>query len=144
MKQTLGFLLVSSLFLLISCNTSKPTAVANSEIFGPTWEMEYISGPKIAFEALYPDRKPIITFDKSTSKVTGNDSCNGYIADFEINGDEISFGQPGPSTLMYCGEGETHFLNTIKKIDSYNIASDGKLNLMIDNVPMMRFSKLKL
>lgn len=33
-----------------------------------TWELDYISGPRIAFQGLYPNEKPSITFDLSTKK----------------------------------------------------------------------------
>jgi len=44
--------------------------------------------------------------------------------------------------MMYCGEGEKFFVNTIKKVNRYKIDADGKLNLMMDDVPMMRFIKI--
>jgi hypothetical protein len=43
--------------------------------------------------------------------------------------------------MMFCGNGEQEFLSTIKKIDGYNIDAEGKLNLMLGDVPMMRFKK---
>jgi len=42
---------------------------------------------------------------------------------------------------MFCGEGETVFINMTKKINKYSFDQDGKLNLMLDNVSMMRFKK---
>ena len=125
--------------LFFSCSSSKKST--NEALFNTTWELEYLSGPRIAFGGLYPGKKPKITFNKTTNKVEGNNSCNGYLADYNLNGDEISFGEPGPTTMMFCGEGETFFLNTIKKVNKYNIDDDGKLNLLINDVPMMRFKK---
>lgn len=132
-----------SLFLLIvfltSCSTQKNTV---DTLYNYTWELDYLSGPRIAFNGLYPDRKPKISFNETTHKVTGTDSCNGYSADFTVSSNTISFGEPGPTTMMYCGEGEKFFLNTIKKVNKYKIDNDGKLNLMIGDVPMMRFKKI--
>lgn len=128
------------IFFLASCSSTKKPA--NEALFGTTWELEYLSGPQIAFEGLYPNQKPKIEFNKSTKRVEGNNSCNGYAADYTLDGDKISFGEPGPATMMYCGEGETFFLNTIKKINNYTIDADGKLNLMLDNSAMMRFKKI--
>ncbi|MFH4964383.1 META domain-containing protein [Gaetbulibacter sp. M235] len=140
MKKNL-YLFVSMLTLLfVSCASTNNSN--NKALFGNTWELDYLSGPRIAFEGLFPDKKPKITFNKTTNKVEGNNSCNGYSADYTLNGDEISFGEPGPTTMMFCGEGEKFFLNTIKKINKYKIDSDGKLNLMIGDVPMMRFKKI--
>ena len=130
------------IFALILCSCTSTKKMADDALFNGAWELEYLSGPRIAFDGLYPDKKPKITFNKATSSVSGNNSCNGYSADYRLDGNEISFGEPGPTTMMYCGEGENFFLNTIKKIDRYKIDTDGKLNLMIGEVPMMRFRKL--
>jgi len=132
------------IFTLIIGSCSSTKKVATDDLFNTTWELEYLSGPRIAFDGLYPDKRPKITFNKTTNRVEGNNSCNGYSADYTLNGDGISFGEPGPTTMMYCGEGETFFLNTIKKVNKYKIDDDGKLNLMIDDVPMMRFKKSAL
>ena len=53
-----------------SCNRSASSA---NELYGTTWELEYISGPRIAFEGLFPEKKPQITFDQETQKVSGTD-----------------------------------------------------------------------
>ncbi|WP_257670901.1 META domain-containing protein [Parapedobacter tibetensis] len=129
------------IFTLIICSCASTKKVATDNLFNTTWELEYLSGPRIAFDGLYPDKKPKITFNKTTNKVEGNNSCNGYSADYTLNGDGISFGEPVPTTMMFCGEGEKFFLNTIKKVNKYKIDNDGKLNLMIDDIPMMRFKK---
>jgi len=44
---------------------------------------------------------------------------------------------------MYCGKGEKVFLNMMKKINKFEIDADGKLNLMINDVSMMRFHKIQ-
>ena len=142
MKTIKIFTLIIFAFIIGSCSTSKKTA--DDALFNNGWELEYLSGPRIAFTGLYPDKKPTITFDKATHQVQGNNSCNGYSADYTLNENQISFGDPVPSTMMYCGEGETFFLTTMKKINSYKIDSDGKLNLMLGDVPMMRFKKSTL
>lgn len=132
---------IGSLFLMIlltGCNSTKNTG--DETIYGQQWELEYLSGPRIAFDALFENKKPIITFNKSEGEVVGNSGCNGYRAPFKIEKNTISFGEEGPSTMMYCGEGEKFFRNTMQKVNRYKI-EDGKLNLMIDDVPMMRFHK---
>ena len=110
-------------------------------LYGPEWELEYLSGPRIAFEALFPDRLPVIAFDQASGQVMGNSGCNGYTAPFELKGSSIRFGEEGPSTLMYCGEGENFFRATMRKIDGWNIDEQGRLNLLIGEVPMMRFHR---
>jgi heat shock protein HslJ len=116
--------------------------MTSENLFDTKWELDFLSGPRIAFDGLFPKLKPQITFNKSTSKAEGNGGCNGYAAVFTLDGSNISFGIPDPTTMMYCGEGETFFLNIIKKVNKYKIDADGKLNLMIEDVPMMRFKKV--
>lgn len=131
---------VALILFFASCSSTKN--ITNENLFNTTWELEYLSGPRIAFDGLYPDKKPQITFNQTSQKVEGHNSCNGYSADYTLDGNNISFGEPGPTTMMYCGEGEKFFLNTIKKVNKYKINEDGQLNLLIDDVPMMRFKKI--
>ncbi len=141
MKTKATLLITIFAFIIISCATKKN--MDNEKLYNTAWELEYISGPRIAFNGLFPDKKPKISFNNATQKVSGNNSCNGFFTDFTVKGDAISFGEPGATTMMYCGEGENVFLNTMKKINKYSFDQDGKLNLMIDDVPMMRFKKVE-
>ncbi|MFL0353169.1 META domain-containing protein [Xanthomarina sp. GH4-25] len=136
--QSILFLLFLS---LISACGSKKEKASIDQLYGNTWQLEYMSGPRIAFDGLFPDKKPELTFNKETSEVSGNNSCNGYSAKYTLEGNSISFGEPGPTTMMFCGEGEPQFLAMMKKINAYDFDADGKLNLMIEDVPMMRFKK---
>lgn len=129
-----------------SCSSTKnvdsfPVKSDSGVLYGHTWELEYMSGVGTDFDELFPDKKPHITFDDSNKVVKGNSGCNGYSAPYTKEADKISFGEPGPATEMYCGEGEPQFLLTMKKINRYSVDSDGKLNLIIDEIPMMRFHK---
>ncbi|MEJ7559953.1 MAG: META domain-containing protein [Pedobacter sp.] len=132
----------SFLALFISaCSTAKNNKAGDS-LSNATWELEFISGPRITFEGLYPNKKPQIKFNTATKEVSGTSSCNGYSAKYTSNGKTISFGEPGPTTMMFCdGGGEQTFLQMIKKVDNYSIDNDGKLNLNVGEVPMMRFKK---
>ncbi len=126
-------------FIGIACSTSKNAG--KSDLYKSSWQLEYVTGPRIAFEGLFPEKKPILRFNKKTGRVEGNDSCNGYHAPFTTDGRSLEFGEPGPSTLMYCGEGEQIFRKTLKKINGYHI-KEGKLELLQDGLPMMRFRKV--
>lgn len=139
MKKLSLLLLVAVTLVLVSCISS--TMPVKNQLATNPWELEYITGPRIAFEGLFPDKKPMITFNPSTMNVSGNSGCNGYSADYKMTGNTISFGEPGMSTMMYCGEGEQVFRNTMKKINNYSIDSDGKLNLLMNDIPMMRFKR---
>ena len=137
--KKLTFLFATILLITVSC-TKKDTT---EQLYGTTWELEYITGPRITFEGLFPDKKPQLNFDKETKKATGNNGCNGYSAEFTLGEENaISFGEPGPTTMMYCGQGEQIFLRTIKQINKYSFDEEGKLNLLMDDVSMMRFKKV--
>lgn len=135
--------ILSLLTLVISaCSIVKNSKTSNS-LANATWQLEYISGPRIAFEGLYPNKKPKITFDITKKKVSGTSSCNGYNAAYTLDGKSISFGEPGPTTMMFCeGGGEKTFLQMMKKVDNYSIDKDGKLNLNFGEVSIMRFKKV--
>lgn len=137
------FFLSIGLFILIlnSCATKKNKE--GEKLFNTNWQLVYMSGPRIAFDGLFPNKKPEITFNKETSEVTGNNSCNGYSTTYTLDRKSLSFGEPGPTTMMYCGDGESQFLSMMKRIDSYSFDVDGKLNLMVGDVPMMRFKKIQ-
>ena len=137
-----ALLFVSVLTLLISSCSTVKSAKPLDNLSSATWELEYISGPRIAFDGLYPDKKPQITFNTTTNEVSGTASCNGYMAKYTSDGKSIAFGEPGPTTMMFCeGGGEQTFLQMMKKINNYAIDKAGKLNLNIGEVPMMRFKK---
>jgi len=104
------------------------------------WELNYISGPKIDFDQLYANKKPVVSFNFSAGELMGNTSCNGFSSKFTINGNQIHFAD-ALKTMMYCeGGGEELFLNMLKKVNRYTIA-DNALNFMMDDVPLMRFTK---
>ncbi|AJR03824.1 META domain-containing protein [Siansivirga zeaxanthinifaciens] len=139
MKTLNTFVMLCIAIFTLSCASTKNTN--STALYDTTWELEYLTGPRIAFDGLFPDKKPYITFDKTNGVVSGNNGCNGYSAPFTIKNNNITFGEPGPSTLMYCGEGEVFFLNTIKKVNKFNVDSKGKLHLMLDDLTMMTFKK---
>ena len=108
------------------------------------WELNYISGPRIAFDGLYPDKKPQITFNLTANELGGNTSCNGFSSKITIDGNKITIAEPFAKTMIFCeGGGETTFLNMLKKINKYAV-TDGNLNIltfMIDDVAVMRFTR---
>lgn len=127
--------------VLMSCKCTKTDTVAKLD---GTWELNYISGPRIAFDGLYPNKKPTIVFDSKESRVSGNSSCNSYTGKLTVDGNKIDFTQPMVMTKMACmdGQGEQTYMSTLQKITSYDITDDGKtLNLISGDVAMMRFTK---
>lgn len=107
-----------------------------------TWELNYISGPRIAFDGLFPNRKPTLTIDLPESNVSGNGGCNSYRTSMSIDGHNIKFGLIA-ATKMFCeGVGESTYFETLGKIDRFSVSDDGKtLNLIMGDIALMRFEK---
>jgi len=105
-----------------------------------TWELNYISGPKISFDGLYPDKKPFVSFNFSAKQLMGNTSCNGFSSTYTIKGNQIYFAD-ALKTMMFCeGGGEETFLNMLKKVNRYSV-NGNTLNFMMDDVAVMRFAR---
>ncbi len=143
MKKTVLFLNLIILFFM-SCNTSKKTAEMVNSLEG-TWELNYISGPRIAFKGLYPNQVPNIVFNLKSNQFYGTNSCNRYSGELNTNRNKINFKDSKiETTLMACeGNGDTVFMSTLDKIDSYSISDDGKtLNFIMGDIAMMRFERV--
>ncbi|HEX5026143.1 MAG TPA: META domain-containing protein [Agriterribacter sp.] len=124
-----------------NAKSNNMAASSGSSRLNGTWQLEYISGPRIAFQGLYPDKKPFITFDTSDSSFSGNTSCNSYRGKLQADDQKILFGDDMAMTRMMCpGEGEPAFVTTLKKINRYTV-HENSLTLMMDDIAMMRFSK---
>ena len=131
-------LLNNGKILLAKLNT---ITVESSKLSG-TWELNYISGPRIAFEGLYPDKKPQVSFNLTANELGGNTSCNGFSSKITINGNKITIAEPFAKTMIFCeGGGESTFLNMLKKLNKYAVTDSNTLTFMIDDVAVMRFSK---
>jgi heat shock protein HslJ len=127
---------------LVSCTTTKSTMKTVS--LEGTWELNYITGPRIAFEGLYPNKKPTIVFDLAANKIAGNNSCNQYFGALIVDGNKVNFKDAKMGmTMMACeGNGDTVYMSALDKIDSYSISDDGKtLRFMMGDVEMMRFTR---
>ena len=141
MKKLILMLAVSCL-AFVSCNSVKNNKSQMTSLQG-SWELNYITGPRIAFQGLYPDEKPTIMFDLKADLVSGGTSCNRYSGKPNVDGNKINFKNDMALTRMYCpGDGESVYLATLQKIDSYAVSKDGKtLSFMMGDIAMMRFTK---
>ncbi len=119
-------------------STFRENANPTASLLG-NWELTYISGPKIAFDGLYPNKKPFITFDAATQKAMGNTGCNSFNGKYVLEGQKLSFPDPLVMTRMFCeGNGERFFVDGLKKITGYSLSGD-TLTLLADGVEWMRF-----
>lgn len=76
----------------------KAVPVESAKLFGD-WELNYLSGPRIAFDGLYPDKKPRINFKLATNELGGNTSCNGFSSKIIIDGNKITIAEPFAKTI---------------------------------------------
>lgn len=105
-----------------------------------TWELFYITGRKIAFQGLYPDKKPVMTFQTGSSEFYANTSCNSLQGSYNGKKGGKLF-NPGAMTLMSCpGEGEQAFLDQLKIVDAYQVSGD-TLTFLFKDIPNMKFVK---
>jgi heat shock protein HslJ len=105
-----------------------------------TWNLNFLSGLRIAFDGLYPDKKPHVVFNLATEEMSGNSSCNLFTSKYTMDGNKITF-QDALKTMMYCeGGGEEAFFNMLKKVNHYSV-KDNILTFFIDDVAVMRFTK---
>ncbi|NCU06013.1 MAG: META domain-containing protein [Chitinophagaceae bacterium] len=116
------------------------TAVdATAEKLEGNWELNYISGPRIAFDGLYPEKKPFIRFELGLGIISGNTSCNGFSSKYKMNGNAIHF-EPLLSTMMACpGDAEKIFTGMLLKVNKYALGGDSTLTFLTDDVAVMRF-----
>lgn len=117
-------------------NGSKATSGLNGK-----WELNYISGVRVAFNGLYPNAKPEITFDTVANEIQGYTSCNGFRSKITHSGNNLTIAEPGPMTMRYCeGGGEKNFLDMLKKVTNYAV-SDSTLTFIQGDIAVMRFTK---
>ncbi|CAM2756515.1 Heat shock protein HslJ [Flavobacterium succinicans] len=140
-----NFSLVTALIFMTftSCTTTKNTTNSANSLQGE-WVLTFISGPRIAFQGLYPDAKPTINFDLAGKKVFGNNSCNNYTGALQAEGNKISFKDSKMAvTMMACqGNGDSVYMNMLEKIATYTLSEDGKvLTFEGEGVALMRFEK---
>lgn len=144
MLEADGYTLNAGLLTLNKGKTSlaqfKAVESVDATALNGTWEVNYISGPRIAFEGLYPGKKPTITFNVAELKANGNSSCNNYNIGFTIDGSNIKFGDP-MSTKMACeGMGEATFFKTLKTVSKFGV-NDNTLNLIMGDIAVMRLER---
>jgi len=114
---------------------------SNANALNGSWELNYITGPRIAFDGLYPEKKPFLQFNVADLEFSGNSSCNSIGGKFTSNGDSLRFGN-SRSTLMACpGNGEQTFMKMLAEVNRYGFENPETLILKRDDLMLMRFTK---
>ncbi|MEQ9440704.1 MAG: META domain-containing protein [Cyclobacteriaceae bacterium] len=134
------------MYLVEKLDFSSSFSISNNEAMNEqligSWELEYITGPRIAFDGLYPEQKPQISFASLPHELNGHTSCNPFSSKLTLNEENISISSPNATALAACeGSGEVVFLNTLRKADRYGL-EENKLTLFQGDIPIMRFHRL--
>jgi heat shock protein HslJ len=148
--------------ILASCNSSKSqttisdkkvdekaipvtgsSATEESDLEG-TWELVSLMGAqKVPLNDLYPNKKPTIAFDARPKQISGTTGCNSYTGSYVIDGRTISFGTGMALTKMACeGEGESLFVEQLKKTNKFFIKEQNTLMLLEGDVALLEFKKI--
>lgn len=120
---------------------SNAAGPGNPNAINGSWELTYITGPRISFEGLYPEQKPELIINSLSPEANGHSSCNPFSCPMTIQGNKISFGD-ARATLMYCpGIGESTFFSLLKNVNRYAMEDDQTMLLLQDDVPLMKFRR---
>ena len=133
---------ILTLALLASCKSRQaadPQFTKEGALDG-NWVLEYVSGGDM--QALYPGNPPTLFVDLKENRASGKDGCNNYSGPITVVGNRLTFGPDMITTKMACpGDGERTFLDAIRKVNTFSIGTDGKLNLISGDVAILRFVK---
>jgi META domain len=95
----------------------------------------------ISIDAMYPDKKPLISFDLVQNEVNGNTGCNPFSSKMSIDGSKLTIFKPYAMATTVCnGEGEKVFLDILKSVTSYSVSHNDVLTCTGDAV-VMRFTR---
>jgi len=144
-KTSLALLLATA--LLVGCATSKKgnstAAQQPSAALNGGWILDLIPYPSAAFDSLYSDRKPELSFETASNRFSGYTGCNRINGPLVSKGNTINFRGDIAMTKMACpGDGESVFMENLKKINKYAVSADGKeLTLIQGDIALMRFHR---
>lgn len=139
-------LILAAIATVIACDSKKAvvdSADSPTSLNG-SWELNYITGTRLAVSELYANKKPMVNFNIAESKVNGNTGCNSFTGMItSARAGKIIFDESMAMTKMYCeGQGETVFMDNMKKVKGYSITDEGKtLHLKTGDTDLMRFEK---
>lgn len=87
---------------------------------------------------LFPRGLPEIVLDAEAHTVTGNTGCNRLNGAFRCEYQKISFSELVTTKMACKGGGEAVFLETLQRINQFDVQQD-TLFLQMGTLTMMRF-----
>ena len=144
MKNIFFLTAILALLGLQSCATQGGTTgdqTLNLDLSG-SWTLHWISDTSgTTINEGFPEKKPTLTLEAITKKLTGNTGCNQMFGSFSTNQNKISFSGIG-STKMYCaGVKESEYLTTINKVKSYKIENAQLVFMDASGKELLKYSK---
>lgn len=131
--------------ILISCKCSQKAkeTISNTSKLEGNWILKSIANTQLSFERVYPNKKPKLSIDFENKKVQGNTCCNDFNGKINVNADKINFLGDMAMTKMRClnENGETIFLETLKKIDWWSMPNDTILIFYNNANKLMEFNR---
>lgn len=109
-----------------------------------TWEANFIMNTPKPFDELFSKDKPTISFNSSEGKMNGVSGCNNFNGKFSLDGNKVKIDDAMAMTRKMCPDmaGETAFIETLKKVNTYSVTDQGKtLNLIMGDIAVMRLSR---
>jgi heat shock protein HslJ len=108
-----------------------------------TWVLDVVPYTKGTLDTLYPETKPSLSFDLAQKSFSGYSGCNNINGPLVADNNTISFKGDIAMTRMACpGDGESVFMEHLKRINKYSVSADGKeLTLIQGDLALMHFHK---
>jgi len=118
-------LIILFVFLISGCSGTKETSSAKIE--GIEWKLESLKGSPVALKS---GSSITLSFDGSSSKISGTGVCNKYFGGYTKTDDALVFSGIG-STKMMCDDNinESDYFSALGGVDSYKVTG-GKLSLL--------------
>lgn len=144
MKQIFAITAIIGMLFFQSCATQGGEAgssTLNLDLSGSWTLVEIHESSGTTINEGFPEKKPTLTLEAITKKLTGNTGCNQMFGSFQTNQNSISFSKMG-ATKMYCANvKESEYLQMFDKIKTYSIVNDQLSFLDADGTILLTYSK---
>lgn len=109
-------------FFVQACNDHSVKS-AKEKLDG-TWYLTSIGDIAPTFDSLYSNKKPALTFIAGSNEIKGNNSCNSFTGNYKLQDSSISFSSLTATEIFCEGQGETIFMDALKKFKHWQIKAD--------------------
>jgi len=145
MRQIVVALLLTGILAgSASCSSAHKTnkaAAGRTAVVNGDWELQDLPGTTIPMSQLYTGKRPFLHIDVAAGRASGNTGCNSFSGPVRVRSGHIRFSENMMMTKMYCqGEGETSFIQVLKKVDAYR-SDSATLTLLSAELPVMQFNR---